>query len=130
MAKLVGVWMYIPPRRPSDHVRVQGGATLILTAADKDKLGNGLMKVAIRVMDQDPGPDNTVYQDNSFSLGPALLNIGPNTFGINEIVPHSKVENSEPWYESSAELYLRLRASGGAVTTRWVNSQTENVPFE
>jgi hypothetical protein len=131
MAKMVGVWMYVAPRRPSDPVNLTGGATIILTEADKRKLGDGFMKVTIRVLDEDPfSSDDEVYKDNSFQLGPGLLNIGPNTFGISAIVPRSKVEDSEPSWQSSAELYFRVRASGGGVTTNWANSQIENVSYE
>jgi hypothetical protein len=132
MAKMIGVWMYVAPRSPSDDVNLTGGATLILTEADKRKLGDSLMRVLIRVMDDDTFSDNTVYKDDNFQLGPAnLLNIGPNTFGISAIVPHSKVANSEPSYESSAELYFRVAGvGGGGVTTKWANSQNEDVPFE
>jgi hypothetical protein len=128
--KMVGVWMYVAPRNPSDDANLTGAATIILTEADKRKLGNGLMTVSLRVMDDDTFGDDTVYQDDSFQLGPANLNIGPNTFSISAIVPHSKVEKSEPGWESSAELYFRVRASGGGVTTNWANSQTEDVPYE
>jgi hypothetical protein len=130
MAKMVGVWMYVAPRSPSDDVNLTGGATIILTEADKRKLGDRLMNVSIRVMDDDTFFDDEVYKDDSFQLGPALLNIGPNTFGISAIVPHSKVANSEPGYESSAELYFRVRASGGGVKTNWANSQNEDVRYE
>ena len=115
MAKMVGVWMYVAPRRPSDNVNLTGAATIILTEADKRKLGDGFMKVSLRVMDDDTwSSDDTVYKDDSFQLGPANLNVGPNTFGISAIVPHSKVANSEPSWQSSAELYFRVRASGAA----------------
>ncbi|RDI57975.1 hypothetical protein [Microvirga subterranea] len=130
MAKMVGVWMYVAPRRPTDDVNLTGAATIILTEADRRKLGDGLMTVSLRVMDDDTFSDDTVYKDDSFQLGPALLNIGPNTFGLNAIVPRSKVANSEPGWESSAELYFRVRASGSGVTTNWANSQTESVPYE
>lgn len=130
MAKMVGVWMYVEPRRPDDDVRLTGAATIIVTEADKHKLGNGFMTVSIRVMDDDTFSDDIVYQNNSFQLGPALLNIGPNTFGISAIVPHNKVENSEPWWEGSAELYFKVRAAGGSVATNWGVSQNEDVPFE
>jgi len=63
-----------------------GGATLILTQADKQKLGNGLMNVHIRLLDWDQySPDDLVQQDDRFSLGPANLNVGPNTFGVNAL---------------------------------------------
>jgi hypothetical protein len=125
-AKLVGVWMFIPPRRSSDNVNVQGAATLILTAKERDKIGNKLMNIQVKVMDQDPGPDHKVHEDNSFSLGPALLNIGPTTFGINAIVPHDDVEDPEPFFEFA----FAGASVWGGVATRWVNSQTEDVAFE
>jgi hypothetical protein len=57
-------------------------------------------------------------------------NIGPTTFGLNTIVKHSKVASSEPSYETSAELYLRVRAVGvGGVRTSWANSQNEVVQY-
>lgn len=130
MAKMVGVWMYVAPRLPTDDVNLTGGATIILTEADKRKLGDGLMNVSIRVMDDDTFGDDTVYKDDTFQLGPALLNIGPSTFGFSAIVPHSKVEESEPVWEGSAELYFRVRASGGGITTNWANSQNEDVPYK
>jgi hypothetical protein len=130
MAKMVGVWMYVAPRRPTDPVNLTGAATIILTEADKRKLGDSLMRISLRVMDDDTFSDDTVYTDDSFQLGPANLNIGPNTFGISAIVPRSKVENSEPFWESSAELYFRVRASGGGIKTNWANSQIEDVRFE
>lgn len=130
MAKMVGVWMFVEPRRPTDDVRLRGAATIIITEADRRKLGDSLMRVSLRVMDDDSFSDDLVQQDDSFQLGPALLNVGPNTFTISAIVPRSRVENSEPFWESSAELYFRVRASGGGVTTNWANSQNEDVRFE
>ena len=130
MAKMVGVWMFVEPRRVGDDVRLRGAGTIIITEADRRKLGNSLMRVSLRVMDDDTFSDDTVFQDDSFQLGPGLLNIGPNTFTISAIVPHNKVANSEPFWESSAELYFRVRASGSGVTTNWANSQNEDVAYE
>jgi hypothetical protein len=124
--------MYVEPRRPNDDVKLTGGATIILTEADKRKLGDGFMTLSVRVMDDDSSSsDDTVYKDDSFMIGPELLsNVGPNTIGISAYVPRSKVENSEPSWQSSAELYFRVRASGGGVKTNWANSQNEDVPYE
>lgn len=130
MAKMVGVWMYVSPRRVNEDVRLTGAATIVLTEADRRKLGERLMKVSLRVMDDDTFSDDTVYKDDSFQLGPGLLNVGPNTFTISAIVPRSKVADSEPSWESAAELYFRVRASGGGVTTNWANSQVEDVAYE
>jgi hypothetical protein len=129
MAKMVGVWMFVAPREPSDDVNITGGATIVLTEADKRRLGDGGMNVQIRVMDDDTFSDDTVHTDDSFTLGAASLNIGPNTFGINAIVPHSRVMGSEPSFETSAELYLRMRAVGGGLRTNWENSQNEVVQY-
>jgi hypothetical protein len=130
MAKMTGVWIYVAPRSASDDVNITCGATIILSEAEKHKIGNSLMNVSCRVMDDDAVSDDTVHVDNSFQLGPALLNIGPSTFQLGVIVPHSKVQDSEPGSESWAELYCRVRASGGGVTTNWANSQNWDVRYE
>jgi hypothetical protein len=86
------------------------------------------MTVKIRVLDWDRfSADDVLHSDDSFQLGPALLNVGPNTFGINALIPHSKLR--EEWYEGRnyAELYFRLRAEGSGVSTSWANSPNEDV---
>jgi hypothetical protein len=131
MAKMVGVWMYVVPRRPRESpVHLTGGGTIILTEEDKRKLGDSSMRVKIRVMDDDPIFDDEVFKD-SFRT-PPNLNIGPNTFDISAFVPLDKVADSEPSSESWAELYFRVQASdaGGGVKTNWANSQNENVQYE
>jgi hypothetical protein len=125
MAQMVGVWMYVAPRNPSDDVNILCGGTMILSKAEREQIGDSLMTVSIRVMDYDPGPDDLVHVDNSFQLGPALLKIGPTAVGVNVIVPHSEVQSSEPFYEKWAELYVRVRASGGGVTTNWADSLSQ-----
>src|SRR5439155_26330267 len=97
---------------------------------ERRKIGDNLMKVSIRVMDDDTAFDDELYKDDTFQLGPANLNIGPSTFGFSATVAHSKVANSETSSESWAELYFRVRASGGGVTTKWANSQNEDVKYE
>ena len=133
MVKLVGVWIYGVPRPPTDDLELLGGFTLILDAADKQKLGDGLMKVHIHVMDWDEySSDDLVQKDDSFQLGPANLNVGPNTFGINAFVKHDKlktVEGGDP-DQNTAELYFRLRTVGGAVATSWANSQNEKARYK
>jgi hypothetical protein len=129
MAKLVGVWIYEEPRSPSDDVKLQGGATLILSEPERRKIGDNFMKVSIRVMDDDTAFDDELYKDDTFQLGPANLNIGPSTFGFSATVARSKVANSETSSESWAELYFRVRASGGGVTTKWANSQNDDVKY-
>jgi len=128
--KIVGVWLYVTPRKVTDPANLIGAATIIVTEADKRKLGDSLMKVTIRVYDEDSISDDKLYEDSNFQLGPALLQIGPNTFGLQAIVSRSTLENSEPPWEGSAELYFKVMASGGGVSTKWARSQTESVAFE
>lgn len=130
MAKMVGVWLYVVPRKASDAVNCHGGATIIITEADKRKLGNSLMTVTVRVYDDDAFSDDLLYTNSSFQLGPALLQVGPNSFTFSAQLSHSTVANSESWFESAAELYFRVRAAGGGVSTNWANSQVESVPYE
>lgn len=130
MAKLTGAWIYETPRGPLDDVQLLGGATLIMTEADKRKLGDNFMKVRIKVMDDDTFSDDTLYDDASFQLGPGLTKIGPNSFTFSADLPHSKVKNSEPSSEEWAELYFRVRAAGGGVTTNWASTENEDVRFE
>ena len=132
MAKLVGGWIFAWPRKPADDAELQGGATLILTEADKQKLGDGLMTVHIRVYDWDRwSADDLVQSDDTFQLGPANLNAGPNTFGINALVKHSKLQAADPSSQDTAELYFRLRAtSATGVKTSWANSPNEHVKYK
>lgn len=129
MAKMVGVWEYVVPRKSGDPVNLHGGATIIITEADKRKLGTSLMTVTIRVYDDDTFSDDLLYTNSSFQLGPGLLQVGPNSFTFSALLSHATVANSEGWFDSSAELYFRVRASGGGVTTNWANSQIESVGF-
>ena len=137
MAKLRGVWIYAVPRPPTDDLELLGGFTLILDAADKQKLGDGLMKVHIHVMDWDEySSDDLVQKDDSFQLGPANLNVGPNTFGINAFVKHSKlktIEGNDP-DQNTAELYFHLQAekvgSGPTLKTAWEDSKIDKARYK
>ena len=127
MAKIVGVWMYVAPRKPSDDVTLTGAYTLILTEEEKRKIGDNLLIEQFRVMDDDTFSDDEVYKPQfPFQIGPANVNAGPNTYPLQVTLPRSKVVNSEPSYE----LYFRVRLSGGGVTTNWANSQTERVRYK
>ncbi|MGV0836304.1 hypothetical protein [Mycolicibacterium thermoresistibile] len=128
MAKMVGAWIYVAPRNANQDVNLTVGGTILMTEADVRKVGDGLMNIQIRVMDDDSLSDDLVLTNNSFSFG--ARSVGPNSFFTGVIVPRAKVEDSEPWYESAAELYARIRAVASGVSTNWANSQTENVRFE
>ena len=68
MAKLVGAWLWVAPRKISDGAELVGGATIIITQADKQQLGNGFMNVHIRVMDWDRySPDDLLFEMTIFS---------------------------------------------------------------
>lgn len=127
MAKMVGAWIYVAPRNSNQDVNLTVGGTILMTEADVRKVDKGLMGIQIRVMDDDTFNDDLVVTDNSFQFG--ARNVGPNSFVTGVIVPRSKVEDSEPFYESTAELYARVRAVSNSVSTGWANSQTENVGY-
>jgi hypothetical protein len=95
---------------------------LILSQAD---LPGGLWTVAVRVMDDDTFSDDLVHTDSSFQLG--AHEAGPRAFHLGVIVPRNKLRNSEPSYETRAEIYCRVAARMGNKTTNWSNSHTESV---
>ena len=127
MAKMVGAWIYVAPRNANQDVNLTVGGTILMTEADVRKVDKGLMSIQIRVMDDDTFGDDLVVTDNSFQFG--ARHIGPNSFVTGVIVPRAKVEDSEPFYESTAELYARVRAVSSSVSTGWANSQVENVGY-
>jgi hypothetical protein len=128
MAKMIGVWMNInnPNRSAQDDLNLTVGGTIVLTQAEVRKLVPGqLFNVRIRVMDEDSFSDDLVYSDNSFSIGVSDTN--PKLFHTGVIVPRKQLRDSEPGYENEAEVYCRVSAGSGNISTNWRNSQTENV---
>ena len=131
MAKMLGVWINVnnPGRSTSQDLNLTVGGTILLTTEDVRKLGNeGLFNVRIRVMDDDTFSDDVVHTDNSFSIG--VHDTTPRCFHVGVIVPHQKLNDCEPFYESSAEIYCRVSASAGSVQTNGANSQTEKVAVD
>ena len=133
MAKLVGAWIFASPRKFTDDAELLGGTTLILSEAERQKVGNGQMTVQIRVYDWDKwSDDDIVHKDDNFTLGPANLNVGPSTFFINALIKHDKLQAAEPDPDqNTVELYFRLRViSAVGVKTGWVNTPNENVRYK
>jgi hypothetical protein len=46
------------------------------------------------------------------------------------IVPAGRLNDSEPFWESRAEVYCRVSARGGSVETNAANSQTVSVAID
>jgi hypothetical protein len=127
MAKMVGVWLYEQPLNSPTDVYLEVGGTIVLTEQEVNKIGDGLITVSTQIWDDDTFSDDLVFTDNSLQLGPADRQVGPNGFVYTIRVPRSKVNDSEPDYESTAELYARVKASGGGVTTGSTNSNIQDV---
>jgi transposase len=61
------------------------------------------------------------------------FDVGWNSFTTEVIVPHDDVADSEPFWEGTAELYVKVavyRRKTTEIKTDWDNSQTEKVRFE
>jgi hypothetical protein len=130
MAKMVGVWIWVAPRDVSDDVNLTVGGTVILTDQDMQHIGEDL-GLKIRIMDEDPGRDDKVGEVKDTFPGP--FKVGWNSFTTQVVVPHDDVADSEPFWESTAELYAKVAVYRRKVTeikTDWDNSQTEKVRFE
>jgi hypothetical protein len=120
MAKMVGAWIDVAPRSPSDNVNMTVGGTILMTQEDIRRLGNSLMRVKIRIMDHDTvTSDDHIHTDTNFSFGPR--SVGPNCFHTGFVVPRSEVEASEFW-DSEAEVYALVSAAGGGLTTNEAKS--------
>jgi len=127
MAKMLGVWMDInnPNRSPSDDLNLTVGGTIRLTSAELAKVPPGaLFNVKVKVMDSDTFSDDLVHSDNSFSIGIRSDN-QPFMTGI--IVPATALKNSEPSYEKYAEIYCRVAAGNGTLSTNASNSRTVDI---
>lgn len=134
MAKMRGVWMQInnPNRSAKEDLNLTVNGTIVLTSQDVAKLVPGqLFHVRIKVMDSDTFSDDVVHTDDTFERG--VYDTTPTPFGVGVIVPAAKLRNSEPSYESTAEIYCRVAAEQRngqgrvVISTNAANSQTEDV---
>jgi hypothetical protein len=101
---------------------------LVLNAEAVRLVGEGLMHVKIKVMDSDSFEDDLLLADNSFQIG--VHDTSPHCFHTGVIVPASKLNDCEPFWESRAEVYCRVSANGGIVQTNATNSQIESVAID
>lgn len=131
MAKMLGVWINVnnPNRTTSQDLNLSVGGTILLSEAEVRALGQGgLFGVNIRVMDDDSVSDDLVHTDNSFQVG--VYDTSPRCFHTGVIVPHQKLNNCEPFWESWAEIYCRVFAKSGTVQTNAANSSNVNVKID
>lgn len=124
MARMKGVWMHInnPDRTAQEDLNLSVGG--VISLAKKD-LPGGLWTVRIKVMDDDTFDDDVVFSNSSFQRG--VYDLNPTSFSTGVIVPANRVINSEPGYESCAEIYCRVSASLGNKSTNWSNTNVEDV---
>jgi hypothetical protein len=129
-AKMLGVWMNInnPNRSTSDVLNLTVGGTILLNAEAVKLIGEGLMRVKIKVMDSDTFEDDLLLTNETFQIG--VHDTSPRCFHTGVIVPAAKLNDSEPFWESRAEVYCRVSAKGGTVQTNARNSQTESVKID
>jgi hypothetical protein len=125
MAKMLGVWINVQFPNLRDELYLQVGGTIILRDDEVPKLAEKLMNVQITVMDDDTFSDDVIMRDSSFSVG--IHDTNPHCFVTTVRVPRKAIEDSEPFWDSYAELYCKVKATGGGVTTNERNSQIVNV---
>jgi len=129
-AKMLGVWIDInnPNRSTDDPLNLTVGGTIILNAEAVRLVDKSLMQVKIKVMDSDSFEDDLLLTDQSFQVG--VHDTSPHCFHTGVIVPASKLNDCEPFWESEAEVYARVSAKAGTVQTNAANSQTEDVDVD
>lgn len=129
MAKMLGVWMFVvnPDRSAQDILHLRTGGHIKLTSQELAKIAatnDYLLNVKVKVMDSDTFDDDLVFTDESLFFG--VFDTNPTPFTTDVIVPASNVRNSEPGYESTAEIYCKLSArKGNLVSTN--SSSTKEV---
>jgi hypothetical protein len=126
-ARMLGAWINVnnPNRTTNEDLNLTVGGTILLNTEALRLLEGELLKVRIRVMDDDTAADDLVYTDQSFQVG--VHDTNPHCFHTGVIVPHQKLNDCEPFWESRAEIYCRVSAKGGNVQTNAANSQNESV---
>jgi hypothetical protein len=129
-AKMLGVWMNVnnPKRSTNDPLNLTVGGTILLNAEAVRLVGEGLMRVKIKVMDSDSFEDDLLLTNETFQIG--VHDTSPHCFHTGVIVPAGKLNYSEPFWESRAEVYCRVSAKGGSVQTNATNSQIESVAID
>jgi hypothetical protein len=111
------VWIFInnPGRSTDEDLNLTVGFTTKLNTEALRLLGEELMTVKIDVMDEDTFSEDKLMTDQSFQIG--IHDTDFHCWHTGVIVPHQKLNDCEPFYESQAEIYCRVSAKGGGVQT-------------
>jgi hypothetical protein len=131
MGKMLGVWINVnnPNRSTSQDLNLTVGGAIMLSEAEVRTLGGGgLFRINIRIMDDDSVSDDLLHTNNSFQIN--VQGTGPQCFHTGVIVPHGKLNDCEPWYEDFAEVYARVSAKSGNVSTNTVDSSNVSVRID
>ncbi|MGE0006921.1 MAG: hypothetical protein AB7S92_15185 [Parvibaculaceae bacterium] len=126
----MGVWLNVenPNRSAGDILNLTVGGTIILNPEAVRLVGEGLMRVKIKVMDSDSFDDDLLLTNETFQIG--VHDTSPRCFHTGVIVPAGRLNDSEPFWDGRAEVYCRVSARGGSVETNAANSQTVSVAID
>ena len=128
MAQVQNLRIGVAPRKPSDDVHLTVTGSFRLFTADVRALGGRPVRAEYVIKDGDwPGGDDTVGPGSSF-FELESYDVGHNSFTIEVFLSHDEVLNSEPKWESGAELYARVR--GRDPKTDWQTSQELTVEYQ
>ena len=133
IAKILGPWMFIrnPGRSTNEDLNLMVGGAIFLNREAIDKIGNGLLTVRVNVWDYDKwSSDDLLTTNTSFQLGPAFLRdaLTPKCFFVDGIiVPHTKLNSTDPFWTDKTDVYCKIRASGSGVTTNDAETNRDSV---
>lgn len=129
-AKMLSSWIHIanPSRSTRDVLNLTVGGTIMLNQEAVNAVAGRLMGVTVRVMDSDTADDDLLLTDTSFQIG--VHDTSPRPFILSVLVPASKLNNCEPFYESRAEIYCKVSARSGTVQTNAANTSTVSVAID
>ena len=129
-ARMLGAWIFInnPKRSTSEDLNLVVGGTVKLNTEALRLLGEKLLAIKIEVLDEDTFSDDLLLTNQSFQLG--VHDTDFHCFHTGVIVPASKLNDCEPFYEDWAEIYCRVSGQAGTLTTNRARTQTENVAVD
>jgi hypothetical protein len=128
--KMLGAWILInnPNRSTSEDLNLTVGGTVQLNTEALRLLGGQLLTIKIEVFDEDTFDDDLLLTNDTFQLG--IHDTDFHCFHTGLIVPAQTLNDSEPFYESEAEIYCRVSGHGGNLQTNRARTQTENVTID
>jgi hypothetical protein len=136
LARILGAWMFIrnPNRSTNQDLLLMAGGVIVLNREAIDKLGESLMTIRVNVWDEDNwSSDDLLITNQSLQLGPAFLHdaLLPKCFHVDGIVvPHQTLNSTDPFYTNKTDVYCKILASGGGVTTNEAKSNSESVKVD